>query len=34
MADRTIARGGFLPRIRTAAKMLLQQVAGGAQDLL
>ncbi len=34
VADRTIQRGGFLPRIRTAAKMLLQQVAGGAQDLL
>ncbi len=34
VADRTIPRGGFLPRIRTAAKMLLQQVAGGAQDLL
>ena len=34
VADRSIARGGFLPRIRTAAKLLLKQVAGGAQDLL
>jgi len=34
VADKTIARGGFFPRIRTAAKLLLQQVAGGAQDLL
>jgi len=34
VADRTIARGGFLPRIRTAAKRLLKQIAGGAQDLL
>ncbi|MCF6317599.1 MAG: D-alanyl-D-alanine carboxypeptidase [Marinosulfonomonas sp.] len=34
VADRTIPRGGFLPRIRTAAKMLLQHVAGGAQGLL
>lgn len=34
VADRSIARGGFLPRIRTAAKLLLKQVAGSAQDLL
>lgn len=34
VADRDIARGGFFPRLRTAAKLLLQQVAGGAQDLL
>ncbi|WP_456389442.1 D-alanyl-D-alanine carboxypeptidase family protein [Profundibacter sp.] len=34
VADRSIARGGFLPRLRTAAKLLLKQVAGGAQDLL
>ena len=34
VADRTIPRGGFLPRIRTATKILLQHVAGGAQDLL
>ena len=34
VASQNIARGGFLPRIRTAAKLLLKQVAGGAQDLL
>ena len=34
VADRSIARGGFLPRLRTAAKLLLKQVAGSAQDLL
>lgn len=34
VASQSIARGGFLPRIRTAAKLLLKQVAGGAQDLL
>ncbi len=34
VASQSVARGGFLPRIRTAAKLLLKQVAGGAQDLL
>ena len=34
VADRTIARGGFLPRIRTAAKILLQKAVGSAQGLL
>lgn len=34
VASQDVARGGFLPRIRTAAKLLLKQVAGGAQDLL
>jgi len=34
VADRSIAKGGFLPRIRTAAKLLLKQAVGSAQDLL
>ena len=31
-ADRDVARGGFLPRIRTAMTVLFQRYAGGAQD--
>ena len=31
-ADRDVARGGFLPRIRTAMTVLFQRYAGGVQD--
>ena len=34
VADRDIPRGGFLPRLRTASKILLQKAIGSAQDLL
>ncbi|MDF0596747.1 D-alanyl-D-alanine carboxypeptidase family protein [Psychromarinibacter halotolerans] len=34
VADRTVERGGFMPRIRTAARILLTRFAGQAADLL
>ncbi len=34
VADRDIPRGGFLPRLRTASKILLNKAIGRAQDLL
>ncbi len=32
-ADRDVARGGFLPRLRTAINVLYRRFSGGAQDL-
>ncbi|MEE9388666.1 MAG: D-alanyl-D-alanine carboxypeptidase family protein [Paracoccaceae bacterium] len=32
-SDRDVARGGFLPRLRTAINVLYRRYAGGAQDL-
>jgi len=34
LADRDVAKGGFLPRIRTAARILIAKLAGTAQDAL
>ncbi len=34
VADRDIARGGFVPRIRTAARLLVSRIAGSAQGAL
>ncbi|WP_212524402.1 D-alanyl-D-alanine carboxypeptidase family protein [Actibacterium sp. MT2.3-13A] len=33
VAEQAVARGGFLPRLRTAAEVLLRQIAGEAQAL-
>jgi len=33
VAERAVARGGFLPRLRTAAEVLLRRLIGGAQAL-
>lgn len=34
IADRDVARGGFLPRIRTAARILFGKLAGTVQEVL
>jgi D-alanyl-D-alanine carboxypeptidase (penicillin-binding protein 5/6) len=34
VSDRNVSRGGFLPRMRTAAKVLIGKLAGSAQDAL
>ncbi|MDJ0825304.1 MAG: D-alanyl-D-alanine carboxypeptidase family protein [Rhodobacter sp.] len=34
IADRAVERGGFLPRIRTAARVLLGRIAGNAAEIL
>lgn len=34
IADRDVARGGFMPRVRTAARVLIGKLAGSAQDAL
>ncbi|WP_425052354.1 D-alanyl-D-alanine carboxypeptidase family protein [Psychromarinibacter sp. S121] len=34
VADRSVERGGFMPRIRTAARILITRFAGQAADLL
>ncbi|MCG6901541.1 MAG: D-alanyl-D-alanine carboxypeptidase [Rhodobacter sp.] len=34
LADRDVARGGFLPRLRTAARVLIGKLAGTTQDAL
>lgn len=34
VADRDVARGGFMPRVKTAAKVLIGKLAGSAQDAL
>jgi len=33
VSDRDVARGGFLPRVRSAATVLMRQIAGEAQAL-
>ncbi len=34
VADRDVARGGFVPRVRTAARVLFGKLVGSAQDAL
>ena len=34
VAERDVARGGFMPRVRTAARVLIGKLAGKAQDAL
>lgn len=34
LADRDVAKGGFMPRIRTAARILIAKLAGTAQEAL
>lgn len=34
VADRDVAPGGFMPRVRTAARILIGKLAGSAQDAL
>lgn len=34
ISDRDVAQGGFLPRIRTAARVLIARLAGSAQEAL
>ncbi len=34
VADRDVAKGGFMPRVRTAARVLIGRIAGSAQDAL
>ncbi len=34
LADRDVAKGGFLPRLRTAARVLIGKIAGTAQEAL
>ncbi|KMW57699.1 D-alanyl-D-alanine carboxypeptidase [Candidatus Rhodobacter oscarellae] len=34
IADRDVARGGFMPRVRTAARLLFARIAGTAAELL
>ena len=34
LADRAVAKGGFLPHIRTAARVLISKLAGTAQEAL
>ena len=34
LADRAVSKGGFLPHIRTAARVLISKLAGTAQEAL